>query len=69
MRLVEVVRGRDSSPATLALVLALTRSMGKVGVVVGNCDGFVGNRCVCVCVSRCACIISALCFCLSCCVQ
>ena len=29
---------------TLEAVLELTRAMGKVGVVVGNCDGFVGNR-------------------------
>ena len=44
MRLVEVVRGRASSPATLATVLAVTKRIGKIGVTVGNCFGFVGNR-------------------------
>ena len=44
MRLVEVVRGNASSRHTLETVLTLTRAMGKIGVVVGNCDGFVGNR-------------------------
>ena len=44
MRLVEVVRGRDTAPAVLATALATTRRMGKLGIVVGNCFGFVGNR-------------------------
>jgi 3-hydroxyacyl-CoA dehydrogenase len=44
MRLVEVVRGRDSSPAALATVMAVARRIGKIGVTVGNCFGFVGNR-------------------------
>ena len=44
MRLVEIVRGRDTSPETLATLLALARKLGKVAVVVGNCHGFVGNR-------------------------
>ena len=44
MRLVEVVRGRDTAPSVIATTLAVTRAMGKLGVVVGNCFGFVGNR-------------------------
>ncbi len=44
MRLVEVVRGQATSAPTLATVLALARRLGKVAVVVGVCDGFVGNR-------------------------
>jgi 3-hydroxyacyl-CoA dehydrogenase len=44
MRLVEVVRGRRTSPEVLATVLAFARRLGKVPVVVGNCPGFVGNR-------------------------
>ncbi|MEJ0040161.1 MAG: 3-hydroxyacyl-CoA dehydrogenase NAD-binding domain-containing protein [Gammaproteobacteria bacterium] len=44
MRLVEVVRGARTSEATLATALAVTRRLGKIGVVVGNCFGFVGNR-------------------------
>ena len=44
MRLVEIVRGAASSPDAIATALAVTRRMGKLGVVVGNCFGFVGNR-------------------------
>lgn len=44
MRLVEVVRGARTSEATLATALAVTRRLGKIGVVVGNGFGFVGNR-------------------------
>jgi 3-hydroxyacyl-CoA dehydrogenase len=44
MRLVEIVRGANTSPETLATALALAKRLGKVGVVVGNCPGFVGNR-------------------------
>ena len=44
MRLVEIVRGRASSRAALATVRAVTRRIGKIGVTVGNCFGFVGNR-------------------------
>lgn len=44
MRLVEIVRGRATSHATLATVLGVAKALGKVGVVVGNGPGFVGNR-------------------------
>jgi len=44
MRLVEIVRGAKTSPETLAAAQALAKRLGKVGVVVGNCRGFVGNR-------------------------
>jgi 3-hydroxyacyl-CoA dehydrogenase len=44
MRLVEIVRGAASAPRAIATALAVARSMGKLGVVVGNCFGFVGNR-------------------------
>ncbi len=44
MRLVEIVRGAATSPETIAAMLAFARRIGKVGVVVGNCRGFVGNR-------------------------
>jgi len=44
MRLVEIVRGERTSTEAIATVLALTKRMGKLGVVVGNCFGFVGNR-------------------------
>ncbi len=44
MRLLENVRGRKSSKETIATVMALSRRIGKIGVLVGVCDGFVGNR-------------------------
>jgi 3-hydroxyacyl-CoA dehydrogenase len=44
MRLVEIVKGTATSPATLDRTQALARRLGKVGVVVGNGPGFVGNR-------------------------
>lgn len=44
MRLLEVVRARDTSPETLAAALGYARELGKVPVVVGDCYGFVSNR-------------------------
>jgi len=44
MRLLENVRGRHTSAQTIASVMALGRTLGKVAVLAGNCDGFIGNR-------------------------
>ncbi|MGC2631725.1 MAG: 3-hydroxyacyl-CoA dehydrogenase NAD-binding domain-containing protein [Rhodomicrobium sp.] len=44
MRLVEVVRGGKSAPDAVATGLAIARRLGKLPVVAGVCDGFVGNR-------------------------
>jgi 3-hydroxyacyl-CoA dehydrogenase len=44
MRLLEVVRGAATAPATLATAIAVGRRIGKIPVVVGVCHGFVGNR-------------------------
>jgi 3-hydroxyacyl-CoA dehydrogenase len=44
MRLLEVVRGKASSREVIATCMQLSRKLGKVGVLVGNCRGFVGNR-------------------------
>jgi 3-hydroxyacyl-CoA dehydrogenase len=44
MRLVEIVRGRATAPEVIATARQVTRRMGKLGIVVGNCFGFVGNR-------------------------
>ncbi len=44
MKLLEIVRGQRTSDEAIATALALGERLGKVGVVVGNCDGFVGNR-------------------------
>jgi len=45
MKLVEIVVSSTSSPETIALVQFITsKKLRKVGVTVGNCQGFVGNR-------------------------
>ncbi|MCR4268359.1 3-hydroxyacyl-CoA dehydrogenase NAD-binding domain-containing protein [Nitratireductor sp. ZSWI3] len=44
MRLLEIVRGERTAADVLATALALARAIGKVPVVVGVCNGFVGNR-------------------------
>jgi len=44
MKLLEVVRGAETSPATLAAVMGVAARTGKLAVVVGVCYGFVGNR-------------------------
>ena len=44
MRLLEVVRGDATSDQALLTAVAVGKAMRKVPVVVGVCDGFVGNR-------------------------
>ena len=44
MKLVEVVRPAAVSANVLASSLDVVKRIGKIGVVVGVCDGFVGNR-------------------------
>ncbi|KQO25609.1 3-hydroxyacyl-CoA dehydrogenase [Acidovorax sp. Leaf76] len=44
MRLVEVVRGKASSPDALATGLAFARKLRKLPLLTGNAFGFVGNR-------------------------
>jgi len=44
MRLLELVRGKASSKEVIATCMDLSKKLGKVGVLVGNCRGFVGNR-------------------------
>lgn len=44
MRLLEIVRGRASSHESIATAMEVGKKIGKTNVVVGNCDGFVGNR-------------------------
>ena len=44
MRLLEIVRGSATAPEVVATALALAKRLGKVGVVVRNLPGFVGNR-------------------------
>jgi 3-hydroxyacyl-CoA dehydrogenase len=44
MRLLEIVRGKATSREVIATCIQLSKKLGKVGVLVGNCRGFVGNR-------------------------
>jgi 3-hydroxyacyl-CoA dehydrogenase len=44
MRLVEIVRGKCTSKQVIATAMTLAKTLRKVGVVVGNSMGFVGNR-------------------------
>jgi 3-hydroxyacyl-CoA dehydrogenase len=44
MKLLEIVRSKHTSAQTIATSLKLAKQLGKVGVVVGNCFGFVANR-------------------------
>src|SRR6267154_952162 len=44
MRLLEIVRGAATGKEVIATCMQLAKKVGKVGVLVGNCMGFVGNR-------------------------
>lgn len=44
MRLLEIVRGRATSKEVIATSMSLSKRLKKVGALVGNCYGFVGNR-------------------------
>jgi len=44
MRLLEIVRGKQTSKEVIATCMQLSKKLGKIGVLVGNCRGFVGNR-------------------------
>jgi 3-hydroxyacyl-CoA dehydrogenase len=44
MRLLEIVRGEKTAKDVLASAMQLAKKMGKVAVVSGVCEGFIGNR-------------------------
>jgi 3-hydroxyacyl-CoA dehydrogenase len=44
MKLLEVVRGARTAPDVLATALDIAKRIKKVGVVAGDCHGFIGNR-------------------------
>jgi 3-hydroxyacyl-CoA dehydrogenase len=44
MKLLEIVRGKETSPETLTTGIALGKKLRKVAVVSGNAFGFIGNR-------------------------
>lgn len=44
MKLLEIVRGRETAPDVLVTAFTLARRLGKVPVLSGNAHGFIGNR-------------------------
>ena len=44
MRLLEIVRGAKTAKDVLATTMKLAKTIKKIGVVSGVCDGFIGNR-------------------------
>ncbi|CAM2193082.1 3-hydroxyacyl-CoA dehydrogenase [Paraburkholderia kururiensis] len=44
MKLLEVVRGRETARDVLATVMQVAKTIRKTAVVSGVCDGFIGNR-------------------------
>ena len=44
MKLLEVVRTQSTSDTVIATAFSLAKSIGKVAVLSGVCDGFIGNR-------------------------
>ncbi len=44
MRLLEIVRGEETSPLTLVTCLRIAKRIKKIGVVAGDGFGFIGNR-------------------------
>ena len=44
MKLLEIIKGEMASPKALAMGYAVAKSLGKIPVVAGVCDGFIGNR-------------------------
>ncbi|MGH2341348.1 3-hydroxyacyl-CoA dehydrogenase NAD-binding domain-containing protein [Segnochrobactraceae bacterium EtOH-i3] len=44
MKLVEAIRGRDTTPETFTATLRLAGRLGKIPVPARVCDGFIGNR-------------------------
>ncbi len=44
MKLLEIVRGKATSKEVIATSMNLAKTLKKVGVLAGNCRGFIGNR-------------------------
>ncbi|GGH59090.1 3-hydroxyacyl-CoA dehydrogenase [Comamonas phosphati] len=44
MKLLEVVRGKETAKDVLATVMQIAKKIKKTAVVSGVCDGFIGNR-------------------------
>jgi 3-hydroxyacyl-CoA dehydrogenase len=44
MKLLEIVRGKATSPEVVAAAMDLGKRLRKTAVLAGNCPGFIGNR-------------------------
>lgn len=44
MKLLEVVKGAQTSPEVIAACMQLGKKIKKMPVLAGNCFGFIGNR-------------------------
>lgn len=44
MKLLEIIRGKGTRDNVLAASLVFAKRVNKIGVIAGNCDGFIGNR-------------------------
>ena len=44
MRLIEIVKGEDTSHDVIATGFTIAKLLGKIGVLCGVCEGFIGNR-------------------------
>ena len=44
MKLLEIVRGEKTSKEVISTTMKLAKTINKVPVLAGNCDGFIGNR-------------------------
>lgn len=44
MKLLEIVRGKDTAKDVVATAIKLAKRLGKISAVCGNCDGFLANR-------------------------
>jgi len=46
MKLLEVVKGARTGQEAILTAMSVGRTIGKISVLSGNCDGFIGNRMV-----------------------
>jgi 3-hydroxyacyl-CoA dehydrogenase len=44
MKLLEIVNAQATAPAAVAMAFTIAKRLGKIPVVAGVCDGFIGNR-------------------------
>ncbi len=44
MKLLEIVRGKETAPKTLSVIARLAKQIGKTPVLAGDSPGFIGNR-------------------------